>query len=110
MQGQRRQLIDTALAMNASGVNQGASGNLSVRCEGGMLITPSGKPYDRLSEADIVWMDLEGNSQGWTRPSSEWRFHADIYRNRPQAGAVLHAHPVHCAALACLFSSCCLEG
>ena len=102
MEGQRQQLIDTALAMNASGLNQGASGNLSVRCEGGMLITPSGKSYDRLSQVDIVWMDFDGNCQGWTKPSSEWRFHAAIYRNRPGAGAVLHAHPVNCTTLACL--------
>ena len=102
MEGQRRQLIDTARGMNASGLNQGASGNLSVRCEGGMLITPSGKDYADLSEADIVWMNLEGNYQGWSKPSSEWHIHAAIYRGNPEAGAVLHAHPVSCSALACI--------
>ena len=101
MEGQRRQLIDTARDMNASGLNQGASGNLSVRCEGGMLITPSGKDYADLSEADIVWMDLDGNCQGWSKPSSEWQIHAAIYRDNPDAGAVLHAHPVGCSVLAC---------
>ena len=67
-----------------------------------MLITPSGKDYARMSEVDIVWMDLDGNCQGWSKPSSEWRFHAAIYRRYAQAGAVLHAHPVSCSALACL--------
>jgi L-fuculose-phosphate aldolase len=97
----RNQLIETAQAMNASGLNQGTSGNLSVRCDDGMLITPSGMDYAKLVEDDIVWMDLDGNCRGDRRPSSEWRFHAAIYANRAEAGAILHAHPVNCAALAC---------
>jgi L-fuculose-phosphate aldolase len=98
----RKQLIDTAMAMNSSGLNQGASGNLSVRFEGGMLITPSGMEYAGLVLDDIVWMDFDGSSRGTRKPSSEWRFHAAIYRQRPEADAVLHAHPVNCTALACL--------
>jgi L-fuculose-phosphate aldolase len=98
----RQQLIETAIAMNTSGLNQGTSGNLSVRSEKGMLITPSGMDYVGLSLDDIVWMDFDGNSQGVRKPSSEWRFHAAIYQHRPEANAVLHAHPVSCTALACL--------
>lgn len=98
----RRQLIDTAIAMNASGLNQGTSGNLSVRCDEGFLITPSGMDYAGLKTDDIVMMDLDGKPRGNCKPSSEWRFHAAIYRHRPEAGAVLHAHPVNCSALACL--------
>jgi len=98
----RQQLIDAAIAMNNSGLNQGTSGNLSLRCEEGMLITPSGMDYAGLTSDDIVWMDLDGNSQGKRKPSSEWRFHAAIYQHRSEANAVLHAHPVSCTALACL--------
>jgi L-fuculose-phosphate aldolase len=98
----RRQLIDTAIAMNASGLNQGTSGNLSVRCDEGFLITPSGMDYAGLETDDIVSMDLDGKPRGTRKPSSEWRFHAAIYRHRPEANAILHAHPVHCSALACL--------
>jgi L-fuculose-phosphate aldolase len=98
----RQQLIDTAVAMNASGLNQGASGNLSVRDGKGFLITPSGMDYAGLSTNDIVWMDFDGHTQGTRNPSSEWRFHAAIYRHRAEAKAVLHAHPVSCSALACL--------
>jgi len=97
----RRQLIDTAIAMNDSGLNQGTSGNLSVRCDGGFLISPSGMDYAGLETDDIVSMDLDGNPLGARTPSSEWRFHAAIYRHRPEANAVLHAHPVSCSALAC---------
>ena len=98
----RQQLIDTALAMNTSGLNQGTSGNLSVRCEDGFLITPSGMDYAGLSTNDIVRMDMDGQPGGSRKPSSEWRFHAAIYQHHPEAQAVLHAHPVNCSALACL--------
>ena len=98
----RQQLIDTALAMNASGLNQGTSGNLSARCEDGFLITPSGMDYAGLSTNDIVWLDFDGNTRGARKPSSEWRFHAAIYQHRPEANAVLHAHPASCSTLACL--------
>jgi len=78
----RQQLMETALAMNASGVNQGASGNLSVRVENGMLITPSAMDYAALSADDIVWMDFDGNTESLRKPSSEWQFHAAIYQQR----------------------------
>jgi len=95
-------LIDNAIAMNASGLNQGTSGNLSVRCEDGFLITPSGMDYAGLSADDIVWMNFDGKTRGVRKPSSEWRFHAAIYQHRPEANAVLHAHPLSCSTLACL--------
>jgi L-fuculose-phosphate aldolase len=98
----RQQLIDTALAMNASGVNQGASGNLSARFENGMLITPSGIAYAELSVDDIVRMDFDGSTLERRKPSSEWQFHAAIYEQAVEAQAIVHAHPVNCAALACL--------
>lgn len=98
----REQLIETAVAMNASGINRGTSGNLSARTDGGFLITPSGINYAELAVEDIVAMDLKGEWAGSTKPSSEWRFHRDIYRNRADAWAIVHAHPVFCATLACL--------
>lgn len=97
----RQRLIDTAQAMNAAGLNQGTAGNLSVREGNGMLITPSGMDYAGLSVDDVVQLDLDGASTGLRQPSSEWRFHAAIYRWHPEANAVLHAHPAYCTALAC---------
>jgi len=99
---ERRRLIDAAVEMNRSGINQGTAGNLSVRSEGGMLITPSGMAYTALEPGDVVFLDGSGNPQGRRLPSSEWRIHHDIYAARPDAGAILHAHPVACTALACL--------
>ncbi|WP_431855893.1 class II aldolase/adducin family protein [Azospirillum sp.] len=96
----RRAIIDTCLAMNRLGVNQGASGNLSARADGGFLITPSGMPYDETKPADIVEMGFDGSYAGERRPSSEWRFHRDILAARSDAQVVLHAHPTFATVLA----------
>jgi L-fuculose-phosphate aldolase len=100
--GLRQEVIATATAMNRSGINLGLAGNVSARCDDGMLITPSGMDYEALEAADIVFVNGAGEPQGERRPSSEWRFHLDIYRHREDAGAVVHAHPPHAATLACL--------
>ena len=97
-----QQVIDSCLAMNAQGINQGSAGNVSVRFDDGFLITPSGMAYDRLRPEHIVLVDLQGNCIDVLNPSSEWRMHRDIYLNRPEAGAVLHAHPTFATALSCL--------
>lgn len=98
----RGQLLATARAMNGCGLNQGTSGNVSVRSGAGFLITPSALAYDRCEADDLVWLDDAGNASGRRRPSSEWRMHRDLYRHYPDAGAILHAHSPHCTALACL--------
>jgi L-fuculose-phosphate aldolase len=96
-------VIDTALAMERKGINQGKAGNVSARLGTGFLITPTGMEYDRLTPSDIVWMGLDGTvPAGQRAPSSEWRMHLDIYSARPEAGAVVHAHSVQATALACL--------
>ena len=99
---QRQQLVDTAQTTITTGLNQGSSGNLSVRTEDGFLITPSAIPPEKMSADDMVFMNLEGKHEGHNKPSSEWRFHRDIYQHREDAGAVLHAHPKAATTLACL--------
>jgi len=98
----RRAIIDTCLRMNALGINQGTSGNVSARTPEGFLITPSGIPYDQTAPKQIVAMDLEGGYHSDWLPSSEWRMHLDIYKERPEAQAVVHTHSVHATALASL--------
>jgi L-fuculose-phosphate aldolase len=98
----RRTLIDTAIAAQSERLNRGASGNLSVRCGTGFLITPSGMPATEQTPDDVVWMDLDGNARGSRKPSSEWRFHRDLYIARPEFNAVLHAHSTFATTLACL--------
>jgi len=97
---QRRAIIETCLEMNRSGLNQGTSGNVSVRVEGGLLITPTSLAYDRMAPEDIVELAFDGAAHGRRRPSSEWRFHRDILRDRTDANVVLHTHSVFCTALA----------
>ncbi len=99
----RVQLIETCRRMNAVGINQGTSGNASVRIDGGLLITPSGLDYDLTTPADIVRLDPEGKPMGGRRnPSSEWLFHVRIMQAKPRVGAVLHTHSLNATTLACL--------
>ncbi|MDJ0631321.1 MAG: class II aldolase/adducin family protein [Rhodobacter sp.] len=98
----RQAVIDTCLQMNALGINQGTSGNVSCRYGDGLLITPSGVAYDALTPEIIVAMDLDGGYAGDWLPSSEWRMHLDLYRARSDAGAVVHTHSVYATALSCL--------
>ena len=98
----RDQLITGARAMHAAGLNKGTAGNLSVRSGAGFLITPTGMAYDSLTADDIPLLALDGTSVGKRQPSSEWRFHRDLYASRPEVGAVLHAHSPFAVSLACL--------
>jgi L-fuculose-phosphate aldolase len=99
----RRGIVDACRSMNALGINQGTSGNVSARYRGAMLITPSGVPYDEMTPGDIARMPLDGDDGNWAgplQPSSEWRFHLDIMRARPEVGAVVHAHSTYATTLA----------
>ncbi|WP_454015268.1 class II aldolase/adducin family protein [Aquamicrobium terrae] len=86
--------------MNASGINQGTAGNLSIRTTDGFLITPSSMPYDTMTPQDIVEMGFDGTYVG-RRPSSEWRFHRDILKRRDDIEVVLHCHSLYATTLAC---------
>jgi L-fuculose-phosphate aldolase len=100
-ENQKRQaIIDACRRMNALGINQGTSGNISVRHGDGLLITPTSVPYETMTPDQIVLMALDGSHAAHQRPSSEWRFHVDIMRSRNDVGAVVHAHPTYCTILA----------
>ena len=96
----RKSIIDACLRMNALGINQGTSGNISLRHEDGMLITPTSTPYETMQPEQIVYMRLDGWHDPAQRPSSEWRFHRDILAARPDMNAVVHAHPTYSTVLA----------
>jgi L-fuculose-phosphate aldolase len=96
----RRAIVDACRRMNALGINQGTSGNISVRHGDGLLITPTGVPYEAMTPDQIVFMEMNGSHAGDRRPSSEWRFHLDIMRSRNEVEAVVHAHPTYCTILA----------
>ncbi|MEQ8825818.1 MAG: class II aldolase/adducin family protein [Filomicrobium sp.] len=98
----RKKVIATALEMSRSGLSPGRSGNVSCRWHNGMLITPSGVPYEDLTPAKIAYVDNDGSVAARSlKPSSEWRFHLSAYRSRVTIGAVVHTHSLHATVLAC---------
>ena len=103
---QRNRIIEYSLKLNSTNLSPLRSGNISLRVreddKDGYLITPSGKKYETLKPEDIVFMGLneeEGNNDLANKPSSEWRFHRDIYLNKKDAQAIVHAHSPHATAV-----------
>lgn len=99
--GLRQTMIAICRRMNAAGLNCGSAGNLSVRTDKGLLITPSGIAYDAMTPGQIVPMDWDGRYYGQYLPSSEWRFHHAILKARTDINVVLHSHATHASILAC---------
>lgn len=96
------EIISFAKKLNALGLNRGSSGNLSIRTEKGFYITPSGIGPDNLKLDSIVEMDFDGRIISGQNPSSEWKFHRDILKNKSQVNAVVHTHSVYATAFSCL--------
>jgi L-fuculose-phosphate aldolase len=99
----RRSIVAACQAMNALGINQGTSGNVSLRHGADMLISPSAVPYDEMRAEDVAAMPIAGEYGAWRgrlKPSTEWRFHLGIMRARAEVGAVVHGHPPFCTTLA----------
>jgi len=91
----RSEIVAHCRALDHAGLNRASSGNLSARCGDAMLITPSAVPYDDLEPDMIAKMPLEEGYDAWEgplKPSSEWRFHLDLLRARPELGAIVHTH------------------
>jgi L-fuculose-phosphate aldolase len=100
-------LLAIAKKLAEYGLNKGTSGNCSVRVGDGFLVTPSGMGVEEMQAGDMVWMDFAGNveptkQQAHIKPSSEWRFHCDILKSRPEIGAVIHTHSQFATTMACL--------
>ncbi|MEX6506805.1 class II aldolase/adducin family protein [Jiella sp. M17.18] len=99
----RKALVEKARWMNDSGLNQGTSGNISARSGDRMLITPSATPYDTMTPEMIASMPIEGDygaCEGPLKPSTEWRFHLDIMKARPDVGGIVHTHSTYATVLA----------
>lgn len=99
----KRQVLETAKKAYKEGLMAGTSGNMSVylREYGLMAITPSSYDYSIMEEKDIVVTDLQGNvAEGWLKPSSEWRLHAEIYINLSHVNAVVHTHSPYATSFA----------
>ena len=91
----RKEIVDAYQELSREGMNKGASGNVSARMGDVMLITPSGIPSAQMHPDQVARLRIDDDDGAWEgpcKPSSEWRFHRDILRARPDAQAVVHAH------------------
>ncbi|MET9412075.1 class II aldolase/adducin family protein [Streptomyces sp. NPDC002935] len=96
------ELVTTARRTVADGLVVGTSGNVSVRVGDTVLVTPTGVPYDRLTQDDIVGVGLDGRQVlGSLRPTSELPMHLAVYR-ATGARAVVHTHAAHATAVSVL--------
>lgn len=106
----RQQLLEITQKLSTSGLNRGTSGNVSVRHDlagkPGFLITPSGMAAEDMTPDDMVWMDFASNIKNAVKnkqkPSSEWRFHHDIFLAQPEVYAVIHTHSMFATTLSTL--------
>ena len=105
----KKQVIEYSIKLNTTNLSPLRSGNLSIRAkmdgEEGFYITPSGVKYENLKISDIVFLSLNKEYDNLTivnsslNPSSEWRFHQDIYKKKSEAKAIVHAHSPHATAI-----------
>ncbi len=98
----RESLLNNFKKLADLGLNKGTSGNASLRTKQGFLVTPSGTPIQQLTAESMVEVDMTGQAISVGKPSSEWRFHRDIYLARPEVGAVVHTHSMFATSLSCL--------
>lgn len=98
----RTELLEACRSMNRLGINKGTAGNISVRHGDGFLISPTGIPYDKLMPEHVVAMNWDATFAGDVLPSSEWRFHRDILRARPDLNAVVHTHSTQATSVSIL--------
>ena len=96
---QKKEVIKFAKLLNHRKLSALRSGNISLRHKNGFLITPSGKKYSSLKVKDIVFVNLKGELNNKQKPSSEWRFHQDIYISKTNAKAIVHSHSTNATAL-----------
>ena len=99
----RERLLAVAKRMSAEGLVVGTSGNASLRLPiaDGILITPRGLPYETMTAADMVALDLQGEStEGELAPSSESHMHLAVYEARPDVRGMVHTHSVYASAAA----------
>ena len=96
----RFELIKYAKMLNSKNLSALRSGNISIKYKDGFLITPSGAKYSLLKPKDVVFVSLNGKFVKTNGiPSSEWRFHQDIYLAKKDAKAIVHAHSTCATAI-----------
>ncbi|GAB5469773.1 MAG: aldolase [Rhodospirillales bacterium] len=98
----REAIVEVARSLHARGLTFGASGNISVKVEGGWLMTPTGSSLGALDPARLSLLDGAGRHVAGDPPTKEAFLHQGVYAKRPASGAVVHLHSTHAVALSCL--------
>ena len=96
--------LDTCHLIHAKGLVSGSGGNISLRCDDGILITPSGRSLESLKEEDLVLLQMDGSytCPNGGIPSKEWRMHLACYHARPDVSALVHVHSSNAVAVSCM--------
>lgn len=102
MRAQRDDVIRAARSLFDRGLTHGSTGNISVRGEGGILVTPTGSSLGTVTADELSLIDDRGRHLAGAAPSKEAFLHAAVLRARPGAQAVVHTHSTHAAAVSCL--------
>lgn len=98
----RAAVLAAARELADRGLVVGTEGNVSARLDAAhFIVTPTGRNCVTLEPGDLSVVRADGTWYGRARPSSEWRFHRDVYAARPEVGAIVHTHSRHATALAC---------
>jgi len=95
----RTAIVEVNAELERLRMNVCSTGNISVRWNDGMLITPAGCRVETLAPHHIVFCRFDDTWGGPLRPSSEYAMHRAVYQNAPGAKAVVHTHADHCVAL-----------
>ena len=101
---EKQQIIAAGKRLIHEGYTTHTWGNISLRgADGRIFITPSSMDYDLITEEDVAVLDLQGNIlEGKRKPSIEKDLHVEIYRRRPEVGAIVHTHPMESLVFACM--------
>jgi len=103
LEQQRLQVAKTAFALLETGLVVNTSGNVSIRVDEHIVITPSGRSYEKLTAKDILVLDLDGNPvDGDLLPSSETPLHLSVYAGNADINAIVHTHSVYATAVSTL--------
>jgi len=98
----RDEICEIGRSIFERGLTAGSSGNISVRLDDGWLFTPTNSSLGRLDPARLSKLDPSGQHVGGDAPSKESFLHRAMYEERPQAGAIVHLHSTHSAAVSCM--------
>jgi ribulose-5-phosphate 4-epimerase/fuculose-1-phosphate aldolase len=99
---QREQIVEYGRSLFERGLTAGSSGNISVRLDDGWLLTPTNACLGRLDPARLAKLDWNGHSVSGDAPSKEAFLHRAMYEERAGAGAIVHLHSTHSAAVSCM--------